>query len=53
MESNMEKIHIIVVGAGLSGLGVAISCALAGHTVEVLEATREIAEVSLHINLDR
>jgi NADPH-dependent 2,4-dienoyl-CoA reductase/sulfur reductase-like enzyme len=50
-DSNVEKIKIIVVGAGLGGLGVAISCAQAGHEVEVLEAAREISEVSVYIHL--
>ncbi len=33
-------------GAGLGGLGAAISILLAGHDVEVLESASEIAEVS-------
>lgn len=43
----VEKIglHIIVVGAGLAGISAAISCALAGHSVTVLESAKELAEV--------
>ncbi|KAI5358455.1 putative FAD-binding domain, FAD/NAD(P)-binding domain superfamily [Septoria linicola] len=36
---------IVVVGAGMSGLATAISCALAGHQVVVLEGSRELAEI--------
>lgn len=37
--------QVIVVGAGLGGLGAAIAILLAGHTVTVLESAAEIAEV--------
>jgi salicylate hydroxylase len=37
-----------VVGAGLGGLGAAISILLAGHDVLVLESASEIAEVGFH-----
>ncbi|KAL4916864.1 hypothetical protein BDW62DRAFT_218465 [Aspergillus aurantiobrunneus] len=40
-----SPLHIIVVGAGLSGLATAISCAQSGHTVTVLEQATELAEV--------
>ncbi|KAJ5757183.1 uncharacterized protein N7511_007365 [Penicillium nucicola] len=45
------KLNIIIVGAGLAGLGSAISCALAGHDVQVLEATHEIREVGAGIQV--
>lgn len=44
--SSSSKLNIIIVGAGLSGLSGAISCALAGHRVVVLESAKELAEVS-------
>jgi 2-polyprenyl-6-methoxyphenol hydroxylase-like FAD-dependent oxidoreductase len=40
--------QVIIVGAGLGGLGAAIAILLAGHTVTVLESAAEIAEVSIH-----
>lgn len=39
------RLDIIIIGAGLSGLSAAISCAQAGHNVLVLEGARELAEV--------
>lgn len=41
------KLNIIIVGAGLGGIGAAISCALEGHNVTVLESASQIAEVCL------
>lgn len=38
-------LDIIVIGAGLSGLAAAISCAVAGHNVVVLEGAKQLAEV--------
>ena len=43
--------QIIVVGAGLAGLGAAISCLLAGHDVQILEAAEEIREVGAGIQV--
>lgn len=40
-----------MVGAGLAGLGTAISCLLAGHDVHILEATHEIREVGAGIQV--
>ncbi|RFU32120.1 hypothetical protein B7463_g4200, partial [Scytalidium lignicola] len=46
-----SKIKIIIVGAGLGGLGAAIALLLAGHDVEVFEAAAEIAEVGAGIQV--
>ncbi|KAF2668887.1 FAD binding domain protein [Microthyrium microscopicum] len=51
MATQPEKLKIIIVGAGLSGLGTAISCSLAGHEVVVLEAAPEIAEVGAGLQM--
>lgn len=45
------SMQIIVVGAGLAGLGAAISCLLAGHDVQILEAAVEIREVGAGIQV--
>lgn len=45
------KLDIIVVGAGLSGIGAAISCASGGHSVKVLEAASQIAEVGAGLQI--
>ena len=42
---------MIVVGAGLGGLGAAIAILLAGHIVQVLESASEIAEVGAGIQI--
>lgn len=44
-QTSPSPLDIIVIGAGLSGLSTAISCALAGHNVVILEAAKELAEV--------
>ncbi|KAH9212206.1 hypothetical protein DL95DRAFT_525308 [Leptodontidium sp. 2 PMI_412] len=45
------KLKVIIVGAGLGGLGAAISILLAGHDVLVLEGASEIAEVGAGIQI--
>jgi salicylate hydroxylase len=40
---------VIIIGAGLGGLGAAIAIRLAGHSVTVLESAREIGEVGAGI----
>ncbi|KAL2850544.1 hypothetical protein BJX68DRAFT_275794 [Aspergillus pseudodeflectus] len=40
-----SPLHIIVIGAGLSGLATAISLAQFGHKVTILEQAQELAEV--------
>ncbi|KAL5046695.1 hypothetical protein BDW71DRAFT_207182 [Aspergillus fruticulosus] len=42
-------LKVIIIGAGLGGLGAAISIRLAGHSVTVLESAREIGEVGAGI----
>ncbi len=44
-KTNPSPLDIVIIGAGLSGLSAAVSCALAGHHVLVLEGARELAEV--------
>ncbi|KAE8449880.1 hypothetical protein EG329_007357 [Mollisiaceae sp. DMI_Dod_QoI] len=46
-----SKLKVIVVGAGLGGLGAAIAILLAGHDVLVLESASEIAEVGAGIQV--
>ncbi|GFF81343.1 6-hydroxynicotinate 3-monooxygenase [Aspergillus lentulus] len=45
------RLQIIIVGAGLAGLGAAISCLLAGHDVHVLESAHEVSEVGAGIQV--
>lgn len=44
-----SKLHVVIVGAGLGGLGAAISILLAGHSVEILESAPEIGEIGAGI----
>ncbi|KAK9447912.1 3-hydroxybenzoate 6-hydroxylase [Limtongia smithiae] len=46
-----QVLEVIVVGAGMAGLGAAISCALAGHSVTVLEGVKELAEVGAGLQI--
>ncbi|KAK7425078.1 hypothetical protein QQZ08_008355 [Neonectria magnoliae] len=46
-----SKLDIIIVGAGLGGLGAAISILLAGHDVTVLESASSIGEVGAGIQV--
>jgi heterodisulfide reductase subunit A-like polyferredoxin len=43
--------QIVIVGAGLGGLGAAISILLAGHGVVVLESTSTIGDVTSLLSL--
>ncbi|KAH7357369.1 FAD binding domain-containing protein [Pyrenochaeta sp. MPI-SDFR-AT-0127] len=44
-----SKLKVIIVGAGLGGLGAAISILLAGHDVHILESAPEIGEIGAGI----
>ncbi|KAI1646612.1 FAD/NAD(P)-binding domain-containing protein [Daldinia loculata] len=46
-----SQLDIIIVGAGLGGLGAAISILLAGHRVTVLESASEIGEIGAGIQV--
>ena len=43
--------HVLVAGAGIGGLAVALACARAGHSVQVLEQSRQLSEVGAGIQL--
>lgn len=45
------RLNLIVVGAGLSGIAAAISAALAGHSVQVVEQTKELAEIGAGLQI--
>ncbi|PYH95318.1 FAD binding domain protein [Aspergillus ellipticus CBS 707.79] len=51
MPPHESHLDILVVGAGLSGLATAISCAMSGHTVVVLEQAKELAEVGAGLQI--
>jgi len=48
-----DSIHVIVIGAGLAGLSVAISTKIANpeHSVTILEGVRELAEIGVRPSL--
>jgi salicylate hydroxylase len=41
----------VIVGAGLSGIATAVSAALSGHSVEVIEQAKELAEVGAGLQI--
>ncbi|CBF82416.1 hypothetical protein AN9161.2 [Aspergillus nidulans FGSC A4] len=45
------KLKIVVVGAGLAGVGATIACLLAGHDVHLLESAKEIGEIGAGIQI--
>ncbi|KAF5548063.1 FAD binding domain-containing protein [Fusarium phyllophilum] len=49
--SDSSKLHVVIVGAGLGGLGAAIAVCLAGHDVTVLESAPAIGEVGAGIQV--
>nr|OQO18572.1 hypothetical protein B0A51_15560 [Rachicladosporium sp. CCFEE 5018] len=44
-------LSITIIGAGLGGLSAAISCALAGHNVLVLEGAKQLAEIGAGLQI--
>lgn len=49
--SEQAHLHVIIVGAGLSGIATAISAALSGHSVELIEQAKELAEVGAGLQI--
>ncbi|KAI1383706.1 FAD/NAD(P)-binding domain-containing protein [Hypoxylon trugodes] len=46
-----SRLHVVIVGAGLGGLGAAIAILLVGHDVTVLESASEIGEIGAGIQV--
>ncbi|KAJ9284407.1 hypothetical protein DTO027B5_5112 [Paecilomyces variotii] len=51
MPTEDRKLQILVVGAGLGGLSAACSCAIAGHSVHVVEFAKELVEVGAGLQI--
>jgi len=51
MSGDDTKLDVIIVGAGLGGVGAAIAILLAGHNVTILESASEIGEVGAGIQI--
>ncbi|KAJ5574056.1 uncharacterized protein N7459_008483, partial [Penicillium hispanicum] len=51
MVPDAARLRVIIVGAGLSGIATAISAALSGHSVEVVEQAKELAEVGAGLQI--
>ncbi|CAI7613648.1 unnamed protein product [Penicillium bialowiezense] len=49
--SEQAHLRIVIVGAGLSGIAAAVSAALSGHSVEVIEQAKELAEVGAGLQI--
>ncbi|KAJ5492974.1 FAD-dependent monooxygenase OpS4 [Penicillium diatomitis] len=49
--SEKVRLRVVIVGAGLSGIAAAISTALSGHTVQVIEQASELAEVGAGLQI--
>lgn len=45
------RLRVVIVGAGLSGIATAISAALSGHSVDVIEQAKELAEVGAGLQI--